>query len=331
MIRQFKADTSSLNLYQPESAILVNSSSDLDRNSAEFKGAGKLQGINPSSGVVMYYHVPTDKSDEIMTMEIKDAKGNLVRKFSSKADSTFVPWDGGPAADPTLSKKKGLNRFVWNMRYPTMAGVPGTYIESSFDGHKAPPGTYSAELKMGNKVVNTTFEILPNPLYGTSDKNYEEYHAVMQAMESEVNRMHLMINDMAERRKQLEAIISVLPADAQFDGIKKDGQALISRMKAWDEDMIQRKSKAYDDVENFPNKFTANYLYLINQTESDLPRVNQPSLELKKELDAQWTTLKAKADQIIEKDLPSMNKTLWDAGVGPIWKKANTDVQKPRP
>ena len=61
--------------------------------------------------------------------------------------------------------------------------------------------------------------------------------------------------------------------------IKKDGDALLKKMKAWDEDMVQRKSKAYDDVENFPNKFTANYLFLINQTESDIPRVNQPSLD----------------------------------------------------
>ena len=31
-------------------------------------------------------------------------------------------------------------------------------------------------------------------------------------------------------------------------------------MKAWDEDMIQRKTKVYDDADNFPAKFTANYL-----------------------------------------------------------------------
>jgi len=36
-------------------------------------------------------------------------------------------------------------------------------------------------------------------------------------------------------------------------------------MKTWDEEMVQRKSKAYDDVENFPNKFTANYLFLITR------------------------------------------------------------------
>jgi hypothetical protein len=92
-------------------------------------------------------------------------------------------------------------------------------------------------------------------------------------------------------------------------------------MKAWDEDMVQRKSKAYDDVENFPNKFTANYLFLINQTESDIPKVNQPSLDRLKELNMQWAGLKARANELLDKDVPTFNKRLWDVGIGAIWTK----------
>jgi hypothetical protein len=91
-------------------------------------------------------------------------------------------------------------------------------------------------------------------------------------------------------------------------------------MKAWDEDMVQRKSKAYDDVENFPNKFTANYLFLINQTESDIPRVNQPSMDRLKELNTQWTSLKSRGTELLTQDIPAFNKRLWDVGLGAIWK-----------
>jgi hypothetical protein len=94
----------------------------------------------------------------------------------------------------------------------------------------------------------------------------------------------------------------------------------LKKMKAWDEDMVQRKSKAYDDVENFPNKFTANYLFMINQTESDIPKVNQPSLDRMKELNATWATLKARGTELLERDIPAFNKRLWDAGLGAIWK-----------
>ena len=94
----------------------------------------------------------------------------------------------------------------------------------------------------------------------------------------------------------------------------------MKKMKAWDDDMVQRKSKAYDDAENFPNKFTSNYMFLLNQTESDIPRVNQPSLDLMKELNAQWALLKGRADEILDKNIPAINKLMWEAGVGAIWK-----------
>ena len=41
-------------------------------------------------------------------MEIKDAEGNLVRSFSSKADSMYKKYDGGPNDEPLLSKSKGF-------------------------------------------------------------------------------------------------------------------------------------------------------------------------------------------------------------------------------
>ena len=82
--------------------------------------------------------------------------------------------------------------------------------------------------------------------------------------------------------------------------------------------MVQRKSKAYDDVENFPNKFTANYLFLINQSDNILPRINQSSRDRKLELDAQWQVYKSQAEILIKKEIPAYNKQLWDAGIGAI-------------
>jgi len=147
-----------------------------------------------------------------------------------------------------------------------------------------------------------------------------EYHQTMSGMESELTSMHRTINSLYEKQKQLESLLGSLPAGDKFSAVKKEGDALLKKMKAWDEDMVQRKSKAYDDVENFPNKFTANYLFLINQTESDIPRVNQPSLDRLKQLNMEWSALKARGSEILDKDVPSLNKRLWDVGLGAIWK-----------
>ncbi len=201
-----------------------------------------------------------------------------------------------------------------------MPGVPGVRIEGSYAGHKAPPGKYSMTVRMGEQTVSTEAEIIANPLYPANASTYMEYHQTMLSMENELTSMHRMVNSLYEKQKQLESLLSSLPAGNKFSAVKKEGDALLKKMKTWDEDLVQRKSKAYDDVENFPNKFTANYIFLINQTESDIPRVNQPSLDRMKQLNTEWSAMKARANEILDKDLPSLNKQLWDVGLGAIWK-----------
>jgi photosystem II stability/assembly factor-like uncharacterized protein len=320
LVRQYKKEAGSFTVFQPEDVYITNSSSELDGANENFNGANPYRGVNPASGIVLYYQLPEVKPGEVLTMEIRDADGNFVRSFSSKRDSLYKSYDGAPPADPVLSVKKGLNRFVWNLRYPTMPGVPNVYIESSYRGHKASPGKYTFTFKTAEQATAVSANILPNPLYPTDAATYKEYHLLMLTMENEVTKMHRMVNDLNAKREQLDVLLTTLPKDSKYDAIRKEGQELAKKMKTWDEDMIQRKSKAYDDVENFPNKFTANYLFLVNQTESDIPRVNQPSLDLKKELDAEWAVLKSRADGFLNKDIPAFNKLLWDAGVGALWK-----------
>jgi photosystem II stability/assembly factor-like uncharacterized protein len=324
VIRQYQKDAPSFAIFRPENAYLVNGSSELDQPTEppdeEFTGANKLRGVNPANGVVVYYQLPELKKDDEITLEIKDAAGNMVRSFSSRADEKYQKYEGAPKPEPLLPKAKGLNRFVWDMRYATMPGVPGVDMEISYAGHKAPPGKYRLSVKLGEQLVSTEAEILPNPLYPTTAAGYQEYHQTMWGMETELASMHRMVNSLYEKQKQLEALLGSLPAGDKFKAVKSEGAALLKKMQAWDEAMVQRKSKAYDDVENFPNKFTANYLFLINQTESDIPRVNQPSLDRLKQLNAEWASLKARGSELLDRDVPAFNKRLWDLGLGAIWK-----------
>ncbi len=318
LVRQYKRD-SSFSIFKPSPAYLVNGSSELDRNNPEFTGMNSSRGVNPSTGIVIYYQLPQLKDSVLLTMEIRDSEAKLVRTFSSKSDSTYRKWDGAPPADPVLSKTKGLNRFVWDMRYPTMAGVPDIYMEGSFHGHKAIPGKYSVILLAGGQKMTAEAEILANPLYPTGMATYKEYDRVMTGMENEMTSIHKMINTLNEKRKQLESLLAAMTND-KYAALKTEGTALAKKMKAWDEEMVQRKTLVYDDIENFPLKFNADYFFLVNQTASDIPRVNQPSLDRLKELNAQWAVLKSRGVEMLEKNIPELNKKFWDGGLGAIWK-----------
>lgn len=320
-LRQFNTDTTGLKLYQPAPTMLVNGYSELDGSNADFDGTNPSQGVNPATGAVLYYYVPEMKPSDHIFMEIRDGNGDMIRSFSSQPDSTFLKYDGGPQPEPVLPKGKGLNRFVWNLRHNTMPGVPNVYIESSYKGHKAIPGRYSLTIRIGDISKSSYLDIIPNPLYLTDQKTYTDYSILMKQMENEVKLMHEMINSLNNKRIQVEKILLSLDNNDKYKDIKISGTSLSGLMKSWDEDMVQRKSKAYDDVENFPNKFTANYLFMLNHNESDLPRINQSTLDRKKELDEEWMLLKLRANEFIKKGLPSFNQQLWEAGVGAVWEK----------
>jgi hypothetical protein len=319
LIRQYKPDGDSISFFQPDNVLQVTGGSQLNSNGSN--GTNPYIGVNPATGLVLYYQLPEMKTDEHITLEIKDAVGNTVRKLTSKPDSAFIDYPGGPNAEPVLPKSKGLNRFVWDLRYPTLPGAPSAYIEASFRGHRAITGKYSATLTAGGKTIARDFTIVANPLNPQNPADEKAYHETLTKMESELSAMHNMINSLHQKRLQLDLLLAKIPADAKYDALKKEGKALSDSLKAWDELMVQRKSKAYDDVENFPNKFTADYLYMMNQTENDIAMITQPVMDLMKEMNAKWEGLKQKGTKMMDGDIPALNKKLFDAGIGAIWMK----------
>ncbi len=321
LLRQYKKGSEQFSIYQPSPAYTVTGSSELDESNPDFDGTHPYRGVNPATGLVLYYQLPDLKPNTDVYLEIKDEAGNFVRSFSSKADSTYKKYDGGPQAEPLLSANKGLNRFVWNLLYPTMPGVTGAYIESSYKGHKAIPGKYTITLKAGSQRSGATAEILPNPLYPTTAAEYKAWHEFTHAAEKELTQMHLMVNTLHKKRKQLESAIAHLPEEEPYNELRSEATELVKKLKDWDEDMIQRKSTAYDDVENFPNKFTANYMFAMNHLQSDIPVLSQPSVARINELNADWKTLKARGTTLQEVEIPTINKLFWAAGIGAIWKK----------
>ncbi|MBU6367905.1 MAG: glycosyl hydrolase, partial [Gemmatimonadetes bacterium] len=318
VLRQHRDDLPALHAYRPSPAMLVNGGSELDDPDDDFTGAHPLRGVNPATGVVLYYRLPAVQKTDTLVLEIADATGRPIRTFRSTKDTTVGTWDGGPPAERVLPAAAGLNRFVWDLRHATMAGVPGVYIEGSYRGHKVPPGRYRLTLRLGAATVSTEAEVRANPQYATDAATYAEYDRFMAQVEGELTRMHEAVNAAHAARGELAALLAGLPADARHAEVRREGEALLAKLTAWDGDMVSRKTRAYDDTENFPQKFTANWLFLVNATESDLPRVNQPSRERLAELEPEWAQLKARVDALLDAEVPALNRRLYELGIGAI-------------
>jgi len=119
-----------------------------------------VAGDNPPAGAVVHYwldEVPTDG----LSLTITDSAGTKVRTYHSPRAGVVRDGDG------VLSTAPGLNRVVWDLRYPGPVRLRG-YAAVVKHGPLAPPGTYTATLEAGSTTSSATFEIVIDPRVSAS-------------------------------------------------------------------------------------------------------------------------------------------------------------------
>ena len=314
-LRQYQPNRSrdSLWVYTPEDAYRVSGRSALDKNSVEEEesvGTGRSgsSGDNPATGVVLYYQLPAKPDTALaLKLEFLDATAKVVREYSSKEDEDFVEYPGGPSPDDVLPMKGGLNRFVWDMRAETIPGVPKVFIEGSYDGHKMAPGRYKARLSYGNKSQEVTFNILPDPRIKASAADYAEQEQVLTAVEDRVREIHQSVLDMRKIRGQISALNDLLKEKPEMKAVLDSGKELVKKMKDWEEKLVQNKSESNDDVINFLNMLSADYIFVRGELDSNVPIVTNGQKERIKELDAQWEVLRKEKQALASQEIPAFN------------------------
>lgn len=320
ILRQYNPSITGLQLFQPDDAVRVSGRSSYD---GELREGGlpvsSAAGINAPTGVVLYYKLPNEiGEDESISLQITDGNGNVVRTYSSEKDEDFISYPGGPNADPVLSKAKGMNRFVWDMRYPTVLGAPRVFIEGRYNGHKASPGKYQATLKHGSQERTVAFNILPHPGLEATDAEYQEQHVTMTAIEKGLNDIHGAVNRIASAREQIKSLVKILEDKGESKTIVEAGKDLMKKMEEWDSKLVQRKAESNDDIINFVNMLSADYIFLKGELDTNIPYVTKGVKDQLAALDARWQPLKAQYDSFIGNEIPAFNSKCHEANIGKI-------------
>jgi photosystem II stability/assembly factor-like uncharacterized protein len=158
--------TSQAYLYQPREAVRTPA-----------RGGGRGSSISyPAAGAQIDYYLASAPSSDI-TLDVLDANGKLVRKFTSAgaaaAEDAAPAFDAGAADDEEgggfrgprlpvrLDKTPGMHRFTWDLRYPG-PWQSATRPEGP-NGPVAVPGLYSVRLTAGAWVSQRPLTIVEDP------------------------------------------------------------------------------------------------------------------------------------------------------------------------
>ena len=115
---------------------------------------------NPPRGVMIEYYLAQEPAGDVM-LTITDEGGEIIQQFSSRSEEGSSP----------PSTKAGMNRFVWDMRYPGIQLPPSAGALSDFESvdHSppappvAPPGRYIVRLTVDGQAHEQPFEIRKDP------------------------------------------------------------------------------------------------------------------------------------------------------------------------
>jgi hypothetical protein len=154
------------------------------------------QAKNPPDGAVIDYYL---KSAGEVTLEILDAKGVMVRKYSSADRPAGVGGRGAlPIADywiaspPRLTGAAGHNRFVWDLRHAPPA--PGPLVM---------PGAYQVKLTAGGRNYTQPLKVVMDPRSTATPLELQKQSDLSMAILKDMRRIEEALAQAATARTAL--------------------------------------------------------------------------------------------------------------------------------
>lgn len=195
-------------------------------------------GQNPPDGAILDYYLRSPAAGDI-TLAIYDQQGKLVRQFTSATQAAPAGYANVPnywfAPSAVLQKTPGLNRFVWNLRYPDPATVPYgyfgghlDYIEYTLADHAIPgetprnqpqgplivPGEYEVALTVNGKTYRQPLTVKLDPRVHVSQSDLVRQLELEKAINSWIAISYTAHNQVSDMRAALTDREKALSADS---------------------------------------------------------------------------------------------------------------------
>jgi photosystem II stability/assembly factor-like uncharacterized protein len=267
--------------------------------------AGNL-GQNPPSGLIVYYSL-AQTSAQPVSLEFEDANGVAIESFSSDAK----PKDDDGAV---VTAAAGLNRFVWDMRYPDGRGVDGKtyFLGGTLTGPRVVSGSYKVKLAAGGQTFMQDFEIKKDPRLTTTDAEYAKQFQMSLAVRDKVSELDDAVNRINRILKQLEKASQ----SAKVDKALRDAASnLTEELIAVRQKLIEPRFTGFDDQTLiFPLQLNNRLASLQSYLEGDHAPTDQ-DVAVFQQLSSDLGQALANLKQILDTDAPPFNSRLKSRGL----------------
>ena len=282
-------------------------------------------GRNPASGVVVYYSLKS-KPTSAIELEFLDPTGKSIRKFTQRIprEGEAAPQAppaapageggfGGGGAAPPVTNDVGLNRFVWDTRYPDAVRFPGMILwAGETRGPKLPPGRYQVKLTTDGTTLTQNFEIKADPRLTTAPADYAKQLELGLKIRDKLSETHNAIIQIRDVRKQIEDLLKRIP---QSKPITDAGTALNKKLTTIEEALYQTKNQSNQDPLNYPIRLNNKLAALGGVVGSADAAPTAQSYAVYDEVVTAIDAELQKLSQIIKTDVPAFNQLVRDQNI----------------
>ncbi|MGH2509155.1 MAG: WD40/YVTN/BNR-like repeat-containing protein, partial [Ktedonobacteraceae bacterium] len=204
-------------------------------------------GQNPPNGVIVTYYLKEQPAGEIK-LTFLDASGQEIKSFSSEEapDPTDSNKKGKKNANkpPRLSKEVGTNRFAWNMRYPDPSKVGDGFMgaDNGLVGPVVSPGTYQAQLVVGEQTLTVSFEVQKDPRVAASQRDLDDQRNLLLKIRDRLSETHEAITLIRETRTQVEQWAQRTQGRDEHEAVAEAAKLVQDKLTAVEEELIQVKA-----------------------------------------------------------------------------------------
>ncbi|HSD32446.1 MAG TPA: glycosyl hydrolase [Gemmatimonadales bacterium] len=271
-------------------------------------GGGRAPvGRNPAAGArIDFYFRQAPDSGTPVTLEIRDARDSLVRRFSTKP---------APEGD-TLRVTAGLNRFVWDLRYPGAHRFRGMVLwAGDTRGPIAVPGQYTVRLTAGSWSASRSFQVGLDPRVNVPVADLQRQFDFLVRIRDRVSAANDAVRQIRDLVQQVEGVTTRVKGQAAAAPIRTHADSLKAHLQAVEREIYQVQNRSGQDPLNFPIRINNKLAALTGVVGSADARPTDASLAVFDALDAQIKTQLDRLNAIVTSELPAFNRLVAEQNV----------------
>ena len=256
-----------------------------------------------------------------VSIAFHDVGGALIREFRPRPAGYDKLSDEDKALDPGpwMPAGAGVNRFVWDLRYPGAMRLRGNKTGEEADrGPLVLPGACQVRLRVGDRVLVETFDIVNDPRSPATFDELREQLDCLLAMRDKISAAYEGVQRIRDTTGEIERWCARLSGRDGHDAALRTGEALREALSAVESALILPGEHTDTFGLHHRVRLNAALASVISIVDSADARPTAQARMLAEEYMAGIDTELGRLEALLDHDLGTFNRLVSETGLPPI-------------